>query len=237
MEPPCPSFADEFNVPQEYAVLVFDVRRAPISLPFQVHRLKVLVESGLVAFSCACFEIAGEVPEEAQHSLAHLPNIFSSHLYGLSKVVLWGSARRRLLASPLCCHAAFISASTPGLVHQLCAPRGGLERGTNSAAIEIMRSTMSVAMSLMQVPSGIDESAATIVFATWHQRYGSVINRLRSASFGYLQSNTLLDTPMHVFQDYHRSRCLIKVWVFWGFHSVQVKTTSSSLPSTSSFHA
>ena len=43
---------------------------------------------------------------------------------------------------------------------------------------------MSVAMPLMQVPSGIGGSAATIAFATWHRRFGSVINRLRSASFG-----------------------------------------------------
>ena len=43
------TFADEFNVPQKYAVLVFDVRRAAVLLPFQVHRLKVLVEPGLVA--------------------------------------------------------------------------------------------------------------------------------------------------------------------------------------------
>ena len=39
MEPPNPSFADEFVVPQEDAVLVFDVRLAAVSLPFQVHRL------------------------------------------------------------------------------------------------------------------------------------------------------------------------------------------------------
>ena len=52
-----------FNVPQEDAVLVFDVRRAAVSLPFQVHRLKVLVEAGLVAFSSACFEFADEVPK------------------------------------------------------------------------------------------------------------------------------------------------------------------------------
>ena len=51
MEPPDPSFADEFNVGQEDAVLVFDERRAAVSLPFQVHCLKVLVEAGLVAFS------------------------------------------------------------------------------------------------------------------------------------------------------------------------------------------
>ena len=63
MEPSDPSFADEFNVPQEYAILVFDVRRAVVSLPFQVHRLKVLVEAGLVAFTSACFEFADEVPK------------------------------------------------------------------------------------------------------------------------------------------------------------------------------
>ena len=63
MEPPNPSFVDEFSVPQEDAVLVFDVRRAAVSLPFQVHRLKVLEEAGLVAFSSACFEFADEVPK------------------------------------------------------------------------------------------------------------------------------------------------------------------------------
>ena len=41
VEPPDPLFADEFNIPQEYTVLIFDVRRAAVSLPFQVHRLQV----------------------------------------------------------------------------------------------------------------------------------------------------------------------------------------------------
>ena len=54
MEPPDPSFTVEFNVPQEDAVLVYDVRRAAVSLLFQIHRLEVLVEAGLVAFSSAC---------------------------------------------------------------------------------------------------------------------------------------------------------------------------------------
>ena len=184
MEPSDPSFVDEFNVPQEDAVLVFDVRRAAVSLPFQVHRLKVLVEAGLVAFSSACFEFANEVPKEAQHgSLAHLPKFFSSHTT-FRRSLLWGSARRCLLASSLCCHVAFISASTPGPAHQPCAPRGRLEHGISSAAVESMTSDMSVAMSPIQVPSGIGGSASTIAFATWHQRFGSVINRLRSASFG-----------------------------------------------------
>ena len=47
-----------------------------------------------------------------------------------------------------------------------------------------MTSVMSVAMSLMQVPPGIGGSASAIAFATWHRRFGSVINRLRSAVFG-----------------------------------------------------
>ena len=63
MEPPDPSFADEFNVLQDDVVLVFDVRRAVVSLPFQVHRLKVLIEAGLVAFSSAYFKFADEVPK------------------------------------------------------------------------------------------------------------------------------------------------------------------------------
>ena len=101
MEPPDPSFADEFNVPQEGAVLIFDVRRAAISLPSQVHRHKVLVEAGLVVFSSACFEFADKVPKEAQHG----------SLVTSRRLVLWGSARRYLLASshcwPCCVHLSF----------------------------------------------------------------------------------------------------------------------------------
>ena len=90
MGPPGPLLADEFNVSQECVVLVVDVRTAAVSLPFQVHRLKVLVEAGLVVVSSVCFEFADEVQENAQHgSLAHLPKIFPSHLHGLSKVVVY----------------------------------------------------------------------------------------------------------------------------------------------------
>ena len=66
MESLDPSFADEFNVPQEYAVLIFDVGRVAVSLPFQVHRLKVLVKVGMVAFSSACFEFVDKVPEPSE---------------------------------------------------------------------------------------------------------------------------------------------------------------------------
>ena len=147
--------------------------------------LKVLVEAGLVAFSSACFEFAKEVPKDAQRgSLAHLPKFFPAIFTAFRKLLLWGSARRCLLASSLYCHAAFPSASTPGPAHQTCAPRGRLERDTNSATVESMKSAMSVAMSLIQVPSGIGGSASTVASATWHRRFGSVINRLRSASLG-----------------------------------------------------
>ena len=89
-----------------------------VSLPFQVYRLKVLVEAGLVAFSSACFEFADEVPKEAQHgSLAHLPKFFPAIFTAFQRLLLWDSVRRCLFASYLCCHAAFISASTPGPAH------------------------------------------------------------------------------------------------------------------------
>ena len=47
-----------------------------------------------------------------------------------------------------------------------------------------MTSAISVAMSLMQVPSEIGGIVSTVEFATWHRRFGSVINHLRLASFG-----------------------------------------------------
>ena len=64
------------------------LRRTVVSLPFQVHRLKLLVEAGLVAVSSACFEFADEVPEAQHGSLAHLPKKTNSHLHGLSKVAV-----------------------------------------------------------------------------------------------------------------------------------------------------
>ena len=167
MEQPDSSFANEFNVPQKDAVLVFNVRRAAVSLPFQVHHLKVLIEAGLVAFSCACSEFADEVPKEAQHgSLAHLPKVFPSHLHGLPKAAVVGFcvlAPPNLLSLLSCCaHLRFhIGPRAP-----TCSPRGRLERGTNSTAVESITSAMSVAMSLMQAPSGIGGSASTIAFAT-----------------------------------------------------------------------
>ena len=91
MEPPDPSFVDELNALQEDAVLVFDVRPAAVSLPFQAYRLKALVEAAPVAFSSACFGFAYEVPKQARHGiLAHLPKVCSSHLQDLLKVAVVG---------------------------------------------------------------------------------------------------------------------------------------------------
>ena len=145
------------NVPQEYAVLVFDVRQAAVSLPFQVHRLKVRV-SNLRTKSQKKLSTA------ALHTFQRfLPATFTA----FRRLPMWGSARRCLLSSSLCCHAVFISASTPSPAHQSYAPRGRLARGTNSAAVEIMTSAMSMAMSIFPVSSGIGGSASNIAFATY----------------------------------------------------------------------
>ena len=45
-------------------------------------------------------------------------------------------------------------------------------------------SAMSVAMSLMYIPSGIGADGAITAFATWYRRFGPAINRLGSAVFG-----------------------------------------------------
>ena len=161
------TFADEFNVSRQDAFSVFDVRRAAVSLPLQAHRLKVFVEAGLVTFSRARFEFADGVSKNAQHgSLAHLPKVCPVIFAAFRRLLLWGSARRCLLAAPPFCHAAFISASTPGPAHQPCAPRWRLERGTNSAAVESMTLAMSMALSPMQMPSEIGGGASPIAFAT-----------------------------------------------------------------------
>ena len=185
MEPPDPSFAVEFNASQEDAVLVFDVRRAAVSLPFQVLRLQVLVEAGLIASRLRVSSLRTKSQKKlSTAALRTFRRFFPAIFTAFRRLLLWGSARWCLLASSFCCHAAFISASTPGPAHQPCAPRGRLERGTKSAGVESMTSAMLVAMSLLQMPSGIGGSASTIAFTTWNRRFRSVINRLRSASFG-----------------------------------------------------
>ena len=91
MEPPDSSFTDEFNVPQEDAVLVFDVLRAAVSLPFQVQCLKVLVEAGMVTFSSARIRVCGRSPRRSSARQLCAPSEFvSSHLHGLSKVCAVG---------------------------------------------------------------------------------------------------------------------------------------------------
>ena len=143
--------------------------------------------------------------------LRFFPAIFTT----FRRLLLWGSARRCLLASSPCCHAAFISASTPGPAHQPCTPRGHLERGANSTAVKSMTSAMSVAM---QVASEIGGNASTIAFATWHQRFGSVISRLRSASFGV---SLILPLPPVCCgpawdADFRVHEILIRFWCLYG---------------------
>ena len=122
------SFANQ-RLLEKYAVLA--------SLPG--YRLQMLVETGLVAFSNACFEFADEDPGEVQHgSLANVRKIFARHPYGFWKVAVRGAPRSRLLASSFCCHAAFISSSTPGPAHQPCAQCRHSEGGASSAALGSM---------------------------------------------------------------------------------------------------
>ena len=77
------SFEDEFNIPQEYGVLIYDVRRAAVSVPFTF----IVVEADVVFFSNAYFEFVDKDPVGAQHgSLPNLPKIFASHLNDRSKI-------------------------------------------------------------------------------------------------------------------------------------------------------
>ena len=60
----------------------------------------------------------------------------------------------------------------------LCSARALRARCQFGRSKKSMTSVMSVAM------SGVGGSAATIAFVTWYRRFGSTINRLRSAVFG-----------------------------------------------------
>ena len=114
------------------------------------HRLQVLIEAGLIAFSNACFEFEDEGLEEAQHGiLVNLPKSFANHYHAFRRLLMWGFARRRLLAFSLCYHDEFLSASTPRPAHQPCALRGRLERGARSAEVEGITSATLVEVSLM----------------------------------------------------------------------------------------
>ena len=110
-----------------------------------------------------------------------VPVIFTSFW----RLLLYDSTRTRLLASSLCCHASFISASTPGPGHQPYAPRRRIEHGASLTTEENITSAMSMVTSLLQVPSRIDGTAAIIAFANWHRKFGLVINHLRSQLFRF----------------------------------------------------
>ena len=89
MESSNQSFANEFNFSKEYTVLVFDVRRATVSLYFPVNHIQVLLKAGLIVVLNVCFESADEGPEKAQNGiLTNIPNNFARHDHGLPKVAV-----------------------------------------------------------------------------------------------------------------------------------------------------
>lgn len=47
----------EISIHQQVTVLVYYKLRAEISFPFYVHRLELLMETSLIAFTDACFEV------------------------------------------------------------------------------------------------------------------------------------------------------------------------------------
>ena len=132
------------------------------------------------------FRVCGQSPER---SSARQPSKPSGDFFQLSSRSFKGCCLEVLCvgASSPPLSVAMLHSSQPP--HR--APRttpvlraGAGERGASSVAVKNMTSAVSVTMSLMQVPSGIAGSAATIAFVTWYQRFGSATNRLRSAVFG-----------------------------------------------------
>ena len=144
------SFSHEVSVSQVYAVLVFDIRPAAVLLSFQVNCLDVLVETGLITISSGCFEFANECFEFlhtfSTAAVQKFQIILPAVLTAFRGLLLWGSARRRLLAYSLCCPAEFISASTRELAHQPCFRRGRLECGSSLTTVKSMTSAMLVVM-------------------------------------------------------------------------------------------
>ena len=138
------------------------------------------------------------------------PDDRSRHSTVFQMLLLLGWVHRRLFISLFCCYTAFISASAPEPANQACAPRGRLERGARSVAVEGMTSVMSVAILLMQVPSGIGVSAAIIAFVNRHQMFGSAINRLGSTVFG----SFVLSPYLRLRADLHGKRtCVCKILI------------------------
>lgn len=75
-----PIVRDKSNVPPQVTVLVVDEVRASVSPPFQVHRLRLLMETGLIAFTDACFEFADVDPACLSKSAQVLAVCFSASL-------------------------------------------------------------------------------------------------------------------------------------------------------------
>ena len=78
------SFADEFNILQNYTVLIFDVHRAVGSLPFQVHHLSMPCKSRPGRLLECVFRVCGRSPRRRSARQSCEPSgDFSSHLHGL----------------------------------------------------------------------------------------------------------------------------------------------------------
>ena len=130
------------------------------------------------------FEFADVGPEEAQHSsLASFLQVLVSLFYGLTKKVAVRACPKtfpRLLSLlPCCLHISLharVRAPTLWSARALRARCNFCRNGNHKSA-------MPAAMSLMQVPLGMGDSAALIELATWRRRSGSAINRCRSTVF------------------------------------------------------
>ena len=97
------------------------------------------------------------------------------------RLLLLGSARGHIFISSRCCNAFSFHprARAPS-------PHGRLERGASLVAEESLTSTMSVAISLVQMPSRIGGNAATIAISTSQRTFGSATIYLGSVMFGSL---------------------------------------------------
>ena len=104
-----------------------------------------------------------------------LPAIFTA----CRRLLLLKSARRCLFISSLRCHAAYISASTPGSVHQLGVPRGRLEHGDSSVAMD---RRLIPCVNGRRPPSEAPESDHNIVYANVRIRCRSARNRKKRDS-------------------------------------------------------
>ena len=94
-EPLYPPIANESHVTKQTALCVLDVMRTTRLLPLEIHPLKVLVETSLVAIFDAHLKLTDEFLEESLHSLnPHALKAFPSCFERLPEVaVAWNRAQ------------------------------------------------------------------------------------------------------------------------------------------------